>query len=116
MRRFLLSPCSPLPRQLAPPRTLEPSPIPAAQVHRDAVSEAELQELLRQQLEHTKAQADGASLADDTPTGLPKGLLQELRSMGTSSAAKPQPEPSPPVATPTAGSTRPKKALIEELD
>ncbi|GLI64076.1 hypothetical protein VaNZ11_007243 [Volvox africanus] len=82
------------------------------QVHRDALGEGELQELRLQQQQHVQERA-GLGLRRDDPAGgsdsvLPKGLLDELQSIGKQ-ARKPQGRAGP---APAAG----EKTLIEELN
>ncbi|GLC34544.1 hypothetical protein PLESTB_001249800 [Pleodorina starrii] len=92
-------------------------------VHRDAVSEVELQELLRRQQEHVQVAAGPGALADDPAadgSALPRGLLDELRSLNTA-VPKPQQTQGPAGAAAAAaagagGTHKAKKALIEELN
>ncbi|GIL72020.1 hypothetical protein Vretimale_531 [Volvox reticuliferus] len=87
------------------------------QVHRDAVSEEELQELRLQQQQQVQA-CVGLELQPDRPAGdsvLPKGLLEELQSLGKP-ATKPSPVQGSGNPVPAAGAQTPRKALIEELN
>ncbi|PNH02854.1 hypothetical protein TSOC_011145 [Tetrabaena socialis] len=86
-------------------------------VNRDKLGEADLQRLLKQEAAHAAArvgQAPNAAAggpAGDEPT-VPKGLLEELKSLGTSKPSKPRGDELPGLGP---GVAR-KAPLIEELD